>query len=349
MSTFIERFNKNLEQFKEHADLLKATAAEDNNELSVKARQKLVKIIAQVAQRAWRAGTLETDTISGIYTRIPLERGADAHFPFDFYTPADGDAADGPFKAFTVPDEGKIPERVVGGSEIYVKTFTIANAISWPLTYAMDARWDIIARAIEVYVNGFIQKNNDDGWHGLLTCGTENSISVDSGGTDGVLSKRLLTNMQVDAKRLVGGRGNRLTHVYLSPEALGDLRNFDNGGTVGQIVDDATLRALLGHNGEAPLPTIFGLNLVELEELGANQEYEDFIVNDLATAHTGSKEEFVVGLNLRDRDSFVMPVREEMQMFDDPTLHRHGRAGVYGRMRLGFGCLDSRRVLLGEL
>jgi len=43
-----------------------------------------------------------------------------------------------------------------------------------------------------------------------------------------------------------------------------------------------------------------------------------------------------------------MPIREDMQMFDDPTLHRSGQAGVYGWMELGFAVLDTRRVILGS-
>jgi hypothetical protein len=44
-----------------------------------------------------------------------------------------------------------------------------------------------------------------------------------------------------------------------------------------------------------------------------------------------------------------MPVREEMQMFDDPTLHRSAKAGVYGWMEIGFAALDTRRAVLGQL
>jgi hypothetical protein len=59
--------------------------------------------------------------------------------------------------------------------------------------------------------------------------------------------------------------------------------------------------------------------------------------------------EVVVGLDLRKRDSFVMPVREEVQIFEDNTLHRQKRAGFYGWAEQGFAVLDNRRVLLGSL
>ena len=60
-----------------------------------------------------------------------------------------------------------------------------------------------------------------------------------------------------------------------------------------------------------------------------------------------SKLEIVVGLDLRNNDSFVMPVRAPLEIFEDDTLHRQRRAGLYGYSEHGFAALDTRRVLLG--
>jgi hypothetical protein len=43
----------------------------------------------------------------------------------------------------------------------------------------------------------------------------------------------------------------------------------------------------------------------------------------------------------------MMPVRQDLQMFEDPTLHRQQKAGVYGWMELAFAVLDDRRALVG--
>jgi hypothetical protein len=47
-------------------------------------------------------------------------------------------------------------------------------------------------------------------------------------------------------------------------------------------------------------------------------------------------------------DSFVMPVRAGLQVFEDDTLHRQRRAGFYGWAEQGFAVLDNRRVLIGS-
>ncbi len=94
---------------------------------------------------------------------------------------------------------------------------------------------------------------------------------------------------------------------------------------------------------------IYGVNIHEIQELGASQEYQTYLATTLSISMGASDLEFVVGLDLSNRDSFVMPVREEMKMFDDPALHRQARAGVYGWMEIGFAALDSRRAILGSL
>lgn len=314
--------------------VLRATASEgleaDN------ARQAL----AQTMSQAWKAGVLEPDTRGNIFTMIPLPAGVDAKFPFDFYVPGE----EGNYLAFVMPQTGKIPDRIIEGDEARVPTYKIANSISWSLDYARDGRWDIVGRAIEVFTNGFVRKLNDDAWHTLLQSAVSSITTVqDSAAGAGVFTKKLLLNMMTAIKRQTGGRNARLTDLYVSPEVLSDIRNFDN-----TVLDDLTLRSLLVA-AEGTIPSLYGVKLHELQELGVNQEYNDYIVNTLGRALTGSDDEYVVGFDLLHRDSFVMPIREDMEMFDDPTLHRSGKMGVYGWMIQGFAALDNRRVILGSL
>ena len=94
---------------------------------------------------------------------------------------------------------------------------------------------------------------------------------------------------------------------------------------------------------------VFGINLHDLDELGVGQEYQLFYSNVLSGTLPGGKTEAVVGLDLRKNDSFIMPVRAQVQIFEDDTLHRQKRAGFYGWAEQGFAVLDNRRVILGSL
>ena len=90
------------------------------------------------------------------------------------------------------------------------------------------------------------------------------------------------------------------------------------------------------------------MNLHDLDELGEGQEYQTFFVNGLGGAVESSDLELVVGLDQSSNDSFVMPMKQNLEVFEDPALHRQQRAGYYGFAELGFGVLDNRRVILGS-
>jgi len=315
-------------------EMLKATASSDEDK-ATKYRQAL----ALTLEKAWKQGVLEPDLNFGIFDRIMVAAGADVKFPVDFFAPG----TEGYYAAVKVPREGAIPERVIEGDEIYVPTFKIANGISWDLDYAKDGRWDIIGRAIEVFTNGFVQKINDEGWHVVLYAASTHTVQNDSSASSGVMSKQLITTLQTAIKRFTGGRNSRVTDLFLSPEAIADIRNFDN-----TALDDLTLRNLL-ISGEDGVPQLFGVKLHELQELGVGQEYQTYLTGTLSASLAAGDAEFVVALDLLNRDSFVMPVREDLTMYNDPTLTRKMRAGVFGWMRVGFAALDTRRALLGSL
>ena len=60
------------------------------------------------------------------------------------------------------------------------------------------------------------------------------------------------------------------------------------------------------------------------------------------------KRQLVIGLDQASNDSFVMPVKKEVEVYEDEALHRHQRQGYYGWAEIGFGVLDNRRVLAGS-
>jgi len=199
---------------------------------------------------------------------------------------------------------------------------------------------------------GFVKKMNDDGWHTILAAGTDRNVLVfDGDAVQGMFTKRLVSLMQTVMRRNSGGNSasvgrGRLTDLYVSPEALEDIRNWG----IDQV-DEVTRREIYSapENG-APITRIFGVNLHDLDELGVGQEYTAFF--DDASGLNGSlasnDDELVIGLDQSSNDSFVMPVKEQLQVYEDPTLHRQQRAGYYGWAELGFGVLDNRRVILGS-
>src|SRR5210317_455941 len=243
--------------------------------------------VAQSAQRGFakalelplRKGVLVGNILGNIFETINVEPGATTEYPLDLISPG----LEGEHVAYTNPGHGRIPERSVEGDYVMIPTYGITSSIDYLLRYAREARWDIVGRAMQVMEAGFVKKMNDDGWHTLLAAGVDRNIVVyDADATAGTFTKRLVSLMQTVMRRNAGGntgsanRG-RLTDLYVSPEALEDVRNwgFDQ-------ISDATRTAIYNAGGDgAPITSIFGVSLHDLDELGEGQEYQDFFTNSL--------------------------------------------------------------------
>ena len=299
--------------------------------------------LAKALELPLRKGVMSGDILDGIYEAIRLAPGASAEFPLDLLAP--GTESD--FVAYTIPNHGRIPERHVEGDYVMVPTHDVGASIDFLLKYARDARWDVVGRAMDVLQGQFVKKMNDDGWHTIISAGVDRNILVyDADASAGYFSKRLVSLMKTIMRRNGGGNSSsinrgQMTDLFLSPEGLEDIRNWGV-----DEVDDVTRRDLITKEGGL-LTRIFQVNLHDIDELGEGQEYQVYYTGDLSGTMPGTKKEIVVGLDLSSNDSFVMPVRQEVQIFEDDTLHRQRRAGMYGWAEHGFAVLDNRRVLLG--
>ena len=298
--------------------------------------------IAKALEEPLRQGVLVGDVVTNIFQALTMEPGTTTEFPLDLLAPGEEDE----HVAYTNPGHGRIPERQVEGDYVMVPTYSISSSIDYLLRYARDARWDVVARAAQVLEAGFVKKINDDGWHTILSAAVDRNILVcDSDAAAGQFTKRLVSLMKTVMRRNGGGntasinRG-RLTDIYLSPEGLEDIRNWG----VDQV-DEVTRREIYTA-GEGGITRIFGVNLHDLDELGQGQEYQEFFDSDLSGSLGPSSDvELVIGLDLQSNDSFLMPMKQQVQVFEDDTLHRHQKAGMYGWAELGFAVLDNRRVL----
>jgi len=334
----MSRMTRPDEQF---LDLLKRSGSADKTEALVAQHE-----LAQALEMPLRQGVLIGDVLDGIFERMAVEPGASVEFPLDLLAPGEENT----HVAYTNPGHGRIPERAVEGDYVMVPTYTVASSIDYLLRYAREARWDIVGRAMQVLEAGFVKKMNDDGWHTLLAAGVDRNILVyDGDAANGQFTKRLISLLKTVMRRNGGGntgsvRRGSLSDVYLSPEALEDIRNWG----LDQI-DEVTRREIyLAGDGDAVITRVFGVNLHDMDELGSGQEYQTFYADQLAGTLQGSDSELIVGLDLNGNDSFVMPVKQEVQIFEDDALHRHQRAGFYGWAELGFAVLDNRRILLGS-
>lgn len=321
-------------------------SANDNQEIALAAQRKLVKAV----QTPLRKGFFIGDTVGNIYAREDLEPGVNPRYPMDFVGPS----GERNYAAYLISDEGSLPSRLVKGSEVTLDVFRLGNAISWKLQYARDARWPMVERALQTFRNGFVQKLNDLGWKVILKAAGDRYDTQYSSVTGGAFTLGLLSDMQLKMKRGIDFAQNELTDLYVSSEVMADIRNFATTTSIDYLTRREIFQATPrpdGNGGEIIMPSIYGVNIHELKQLGIGREYNTTF-DTVAAANitfTPTTDEVVIGLDLsaESRGVFVMPVREDLQMFEDPILHREQKAGVYGWMELSFAVLDDRRTLAG--
>ena len=304
-------------------DLVKRSGSVDRVE-ALDAQREL----AVALEQPLRKGVLVGDVLGGIFEKMPMEPGAAAEFPLDLLSPG----TESEHVAYTNPGHGRIPERAVEGDYVMVPTYTVASSIDYLLRYAREARWDVVGRAMQVLEAGFTKKMNDDGWHTLLAAGVDRNILVyDGDAADGQFTKRLISLLKTVMRRNAGGNTGSIsrgamTDLYCSPEAIEDIRNWG----IDQV-DEVTRREIYNSSDDgAPLTRVFGVNLHDIDELGEGQEYQLFYSNQLGGSLNGTDPELVVGLDLSANDSFIMPIKQEVQVYEDASLHRQQRAGFYG-------------------
>lgn len=310
--------------------------------------------LAQITNLPLREGVFDGDIVSDLFYSFAQTSPQPVEYPLDLIQPG----TEAEYVAMTIPKEGYIPQRQAEGDYVVIPTYAVGGSMQLGLDYVRDANWDVVSRAMEALMVQFIKKRNDDGWHTILAAAVDRNILVYDGNAQaGQFTKRLVSLMKLVMRRNGGGNSssvNRsvLTDLYLSPEAMEDIRNWN----VDQV-DDVTRREIFV--ADEILSRIFGVNLNSLDEFGVGQEYQDYYTTTLGGSLPGAAtnpdlttpdQEIVIGVNKQRREkSFVNPVREEVSVYDDPVLHRQRLVGWYAWANWGFGVLDNRDIILGSI
>lgn len=324
----------------EYTQLLRESGNNDK-QLALTAQRQLAKAL----ELPIRQGILEGDVISPIFTPMTFPLGQIIEFPLDIIVP--GTERD--FSAYAIPNHGRIPERNLEGDYIAVPTFDVGSSVDWLLKFARDARWDVVGRCMQVLELTFVRKSNLDGWRTVVAAAIDRNVVVyDAAAPTGFFTKRLVSLMKSLMRRAGGGNLTSLnpimlTDLFVSVEAVEDIRAWNL-----TEVDDVTRRKIFESREDGGLAQIFGVTLNEMTELGVGQLIQNFFLQLGGTLPAG-RQEICLGLDLSDPDIFVMPIRQEVEIFEDETLHRQRRAGFYGWGEHGFAVLDNRRIIIGAM
>lgn len=345
-------------------DLFRATASVETPEGQRAAKEFAAALSVPILQEVKLNSVMRQ-----LFAVEVLGPGAQASYPVadDFEIPV-----------WVLPGLGYAAQNMIEGvgEEVYVPTFSINVSADWKLSYAQEGRIDIAERAMRKLAASVMEYEEECGWKVIVPAGTSNfsatgllpgrsapiyEVGAGSGGA-GFLSKELINKMMVGMKRT----DRTLTDLFVSPEDAADIREWADTD-----IDPVTRREIFQAAG---MGKIWNVAIHEIKHLGAvgkfningsSSSYGAFLANgggafhDYTITHanvvdangevTTAGETQVWGFDLSVNDSLVMPVKKELELFEDPTLHRRQKFGVYGWESVGFGCLDSRMLLMGVI
>ena len=332
------------------AKLLKDTVDRDK-QVSNAALSQLASAVqkAIALELPVRKGLLSGDIHSNIFEEIVVTEGnTTAEFPLHYMTPGTEDE----YVAFTIPNYGSVPQKLIQGDYVNIPLVDIAGSIDWDNKYAKNARWDIVSDAMQNLQGQITKKLNDMAWHTLISAGYDRGVIIaDTDAAQGQFTTRLVSLLKTVVRRNGGGNSSsinrsKLTDLYVSPEAIEDMRSWN----VDQLDELSRREIFVAEDGM--INRIFSVNIHDIDELGEGQEYELFYENTLGgtlpTTGGHTDVEIVVGLDQSANRSFVMPTDGPIEMVPDNTRVRHRQTGMLAFKNAGFGVLDSRSVLLGS-
>ena len=102
-----------------------------------------VRQLATALQTPLRQGVLSGDILGNIFQVQKLAPGTSSEWPLDLLAPG----TEKQHIAYTIPNQGYIPQRNVEGDYVTIPQYDIANAIDWNLKYAREAKWGVVQRA----------------------------------------------------------------------------------------------------------------------------------------------------------------------------------------------------------
>ena len=371
-----------LKRTPEQLELIKAMASK-NRDTAYAAQVALAEFIGPVVSEVIN----QAPSISNLFT--PLQYNADDNpsLPLDlYYNIFDEDY----IRVYSQSVAGGLPTNTVQptASELKFTTYTLDSAVAFDRKYASRSRLDVIGKTFTRVAQEILLKQERTSSNLLMTALAEATAgnATFSAKNRNVFRTAAANVLQMDdfnklitkAKRVnaswVGGTpaGARhgITDLLVSPEVVEQIRSMaynpvnTRQATSGVTSIPATDAVRDGVWKNAGITEFFGINILEILELGVGKRYNDvfdtvagttdYLDNGSVTASTafaGATEEIIVGLD-RSRDALVRAIAVDSDtgaefnlVADDQFSIRQQRIGYYGSLEEGRMVLDNRALV----
>jgi len=318
-------------------------------------------VVAQVINQAATAGA--------VYVDAPYDADDNPSFPLDLYY----NESDNYFSVISQNIAGGLPtsQDVFAGQELKIAPYRLDSAVSFLKKYARRGRLDVLAKAVERMAQEVLVKQERNAWAVILKAAADGVTNSDQhafalGGTSFQLNdlNLMMTRMRrINSSFAQGtpadGFSRGITDLFISPEVMEDVRAFSynavGGETAGATATDLPNTVRDEIYRAAGAGNLFGVNLVEIMELGPNRKYVNLMEtldptlmdnpttsDDIIVGIDASKGAFVRAIATQDNSTFTA-------LADDQFSARSEKLGFYGHLEEGRVCVDTRAVVVGAL
>jgi hypothetical protein len=372
----------------EQVELIKAMGSRQQT-VAREAQEAFAAFLGPVVQSVLN----QAGTAGSIYTDAPYDEDDSPSYPLDLYYNDGANAV----SVWSQNIAGGLPSSAVEGmAELKIATYRLDSAVSFLKKYARRARLDVISKGVERMAQEVLVKQERNAWAVILKAlGEATSSGVTSG--IGVASlkagshvvpvtdesvfqladlNRLMTlNKRINESFANGTPDNvystGVTDLYVSPEVKEQIRAFayqpmntrhgkvTTSGATAVPLPDSVRTDIFNAAGASE---IYGVNIVELNELGVgkkyNQLFDQFDTGNIApngtnTAHAfaESTDELCVGID-NSKGAFIRALAQNADSGssftadpDDQYVQRAEKLGFYGSLEEGRVCIDGRAIV----
>jgi hypothetical protein len=364
----------------EQVELIKAMASR-NRSVAYEAQTALAEFIGPVLSEVIN----NAPALSNLFTTLQYNADDNPSIPLDLYF----DVTDEDYvQVYSQSRAGGLPtsEVLPTSSELKIATYSLDSAVSFDRRYAAKSRMDVVAKTMTRVAQEILLKQNTisaNVAYSALAAGETNGLKHVF---ESAAVKRFvladLNAMLTRSKRILGSfiggtpdvqQGRGVTDIVCPPEIVEELRAIaynpinSKGAPVGgtDAVRTQEQIAMEAYNA-AGAPSFYGVNVIELNELGNHNtagQFDDIFektasstVFPKADGSTGSDfapttDIIVMGID-RTRESLIRPVAVDSEnggefnlIADDQYSIRQNKIGYFGGIEEGRICIDDRALI----
>lgn len=362
--------------------LIKAMGS-NNREEAYEAQAAVAELLGPVVSEVIN----NAPTIGNLYTTISYGEDDNPSLPLDlFHDITDEDY----IEVYSQQVAGGLPYSQVfpAHNELKFSTYTLDSALAFDRKYVRKARLDVVSKTFTRMAQEVLLKQTTTAFNVLATALVKGTgTGTTAGGSiigssaadrfvladfNNLITKSKRINSSFSGGTPVGGVKSGISDLLVSPEMVEELRAMAYNpintaeAPYGSAVKDSlpapdALRQELF--SAAGLPSFYGINVMEINEMGIGQRFNKLfgaiVASEGATVIGGGghgtwvtgDDEILIGID-RSKDALIRPTvvgegspSEFQVLVDDQFSVRQNKIGYYGKVEEGRLCIDNRALI----